>query len=137
MAINSLEAIDILFEALKEILLDVAKPNGGVHKQKRPINSTKEDIVINSLPIDRNTGFQNGVLNVNIHVPNLSVTTGGVLDNTVPNLTRIKDLTKKVEAIIADVYADDWSYEVQQDNFFEEEKSSYNNVRVQFRALNI
>ena len=42
--------------------------NGAIYKDKRPSGSTKEDIVINSLPMT-NGFMQNGVFNINIYVP--------------------------------------------------------------------
>ncbi len=136
MAINSLDAIDIIFGGVLPIMQNTKKPNGSVYKVQRPINSVKEDIVVTGLALNRDTGFQNGVLNVNIHVQNLSITSGGITDNSQPNISRIKELTAIIETLIGDIYGDYYSYEIDQDNLFIEEKSSYNNIRVTFRALN-
>jgi hypothetical protein len=56
------------------------------------MNSDKEDVVINSLPIN-NSQMQSGVFNVNIHVPNLVLNINGNIDTTQPNHERIKQLT--------------------------------------------
>ena len=47
--------------------------SGKIYKNKRPAESTKEDIVINSILMD-NEFLQDGTFNVNCYVPYVSVT---------------------------------------------------------------
>ncbi len=131
---NSLEALDILYKAVKPIMNDIQKPSGGVYKHQRPLNSEREDIVVNSLAMGREKGIQQGVLNVNVHIPNLLFSNNG--DNTQPNHARILYLTKAIETLIEEVYGDDYNFHIDQDNIFQEDKSSYNNIRVTFYSLN-
>ena len=63
---------------------------GGVYKAQRPLNSQNEDVVINGLPISDGT-VQLGRGNVNIYVPDVKTTIGGVLQ-TMPNTHRLGQL---------------------------------------------
>jgi hypothetical protein len=60
--------------------------SGDVYKFQRPVNSDKEDVVVNPITID-NEMVQSGVANVNIHVP--SITTA---DGVMPNTARLEEL---------------------------------------------
>jgi hypothetical protein len=73
--------------------------SGNVYMLERPKNSTEEDVVINSLPITADQ-FQNGVFNVNIHVPNLNPKINGKLDDTIPNVPRLKAITDIVVKLL-------------------------------------
>ncbi|TDQ79585.1 hypothetical protein [Sphingobacterium yanglingense] len=70
--ITSIEAGNMLFSFLgKSILMtDINKPSGELCKFERAEGSTKEDIVINTLGLNREP-VQKGVLIVNIYVSNL------------------------------------------------------------------
>ncbi len=137
MGANSIEAEVIVFNILKQIMKDANKPSGGIYFGLRPINSTKEDLVINTLALDRKPGMQKGVIVVNVHVPNLSASINGFNHNSLPNRTRINYLSKLVEKAIENDYSDYGNCQVQQDNMEYEEKSSYNSIRINFNYSNI
>lgn len=71
---------------------------GSIRINMRKLGSTKEDVVINTLYWDGNQ-VQNGILNINIHVPNLLGQTGEnptAVDRTQPNITRFNELGQLV-----------------------------------------
>lgn len=54
------------------ILSDLAKAvSGKVYKDQRPLNSTKEDIIIAVIARDADTQIQRATANVNIYVPDV------------------------------------------------------------------
>ncbi len=87
------DAIDIVWQKINSTVK--ASIDGDVYKLNRPINSKKEDIVINSLPITPDFP-QQCVVNINCYVPNLNVKINGKNDNTIPNTARLKALTNLI-----------------------------------------
>jgi len=75
--------------------------SGSLWQHQRPANSEREDIVVNSLAL---TGqqLQQGVVNVNIHVPNLKVNLDGAADNTMPDLARMHAIEQVLYPLIND-----------------------------------
>lgn len=134
---SNLQAVDIVFSHLKGSVLDMAI-TGQIMKHRRIANSTKEDVVINSLALN-NTQLQRGILNVNIHVPNLSIPTEqtGVRDNGYPNSVRLNQLTDLAIPILKDTWGADYDFDIEQINLITEETSSFNNIRITFQALNV
>lgn len=133
------DAIDILWARMNSDLK--GSISGGVYKLSRPLNSDKEDIVINSITLNA-AQLQEGVLNVNIHVPNLSINVNGVQDNTQPNFSRLKALTALAVSSLSDVWASlgEYNYTPQEPgNPLKEDgiDSYYSNIRVEFFSVNI
>lgn len=132
------DAIDIIWQKLHASSIAVS---GGIYKLSRPLNSAKEDIVVNSITLNADQ-LQEGVLNVNIHVPNLTLEIGGVTDNSQPNFSRLKALTDTVVGILIDQWADDGSY-----NFSVQQPGNpiaepdinqhYSNIRIEFFSVNL
>jgi len=117
--------------------------SGSVRRYSRMINSEKEDIVINSLPIDFDQ-LQSGVLNVNIHVPNPKYTT--IIDGKtqtlqdLPNEARLNTLCNMFSGLFATPYYNDGVYiEMQQQLVLagEDSKSTFINNRLNIRAKNL
>ena len=108
--------------------------SGKIYKDKRPIGSTKEDIVINSLPMTSNF-LQNGIFNINCYVPYISVKIDGV-DQNMPNNARLEAIAKAVYPVFDDIYKDDYNVDVEDHQSFSEEaeKASYINFRVSLNA---
>lgn len=72
--------------------------SGSIRLNLRKLDSSKEDIVINTLYWD-GSQVQSGILNVNIHVPNLVGQTGEnptAVDSTQPNIERFRDIADLV-----------------------------------------
>lgn len=139
---TSFDVINILFSHIKnsELVTGAFKVNGGVYKLQRPLNSDKEDIVINALPFNRED-LQEGVFNVNIFVKNLSITvSGGLTDNSQPNTSRITKLVQIASEVFSETWADDGSYtfELQQEQVFTDENNQhYINLRIEFQNIKI
>ncbi|WP_018675725.1 hypothetical protein [Riemerella columbina] len=106
--------------------------NGRIYKDNRPIDSNKEDIVINSLTMD-NELLQNGVFNINCYVPKKSITINGITQYHKDN-RRLKEITDKVYQVINDVWEDDYNLDVETHQDFEEQNENYYNFRVQLNA---
>ncbi|AFR35966.1 hypothetical protein [Riemerella anatipestifer] len=106
--------------------------NGQIYKYNRPVNSNKEDIVINSLTMT-NQMLQNGVFNINCYVPKKSVTVGGITQLHKDN-KRLKEIADKVYAILNDVWENDYNLDVETHQDFEEQNENYYNFRVQLNA---
>ncbi len=143
MSITTFDIQDRLYTLLNGSASLVSAPGtmltGAIYKSGgRPINSDKEDIVIGSLPINFEQ-IQQAVININIHVPNLSINIGGVQDKTKPNLKRLKELTALVIGIVDDKYYSDYWFNVQQQHLFEEQGANeyYSNIRLNFFSENI
>lgn len=132
---SSLEAIDLVYAALVPSALRTAI-NGQVYKAVRPLNSDKEDVVINALPVT-NQKIQRGLVNVNIHVPNLQLTVGNVIDKTQPNSARIKTLASLAIAILKEKWGANGDYllEIESERVFPDESNHYSNIRVLFYSL--
>lgn len=109
---------------------------GKIYKDKRPSGSTKEDIVINSLPMT-NDFFQDGYFNVNCYVPMLSVNIEGVTQN-MPNNTRMQIISNAVYPIFEKVFTDKYNLSIERHEVFEEEqlKATYINFRINLKAYN-
>ncbi|SEV88915.1 hypothetical protein SAMN05428988_0157 [Chitinophaga sp. YR573] len=137
--ITTLKAIDIVWKRLNESPLKTAV-NGGVYKQKRPLNSKKEDVIINS-PTIVNLQLQEGLINVNIHVPNLLLSNNGAQDNSQPDHVRLEQLADIAASSLTDVWSDDGqiNYDIQSQTVFEDEQTNahYVNFRITFYSVNI
>jgi len=108
--------------------------SGSIYKQKRPIDSSAEDVVIGCLPTV-NSQIQRAVANVNIHVSNLGISG----DNSQPNFARLRELTTLVISKLSDQYKDSFWFDVEQQNIFTENyiNQHYLNIRVQFFNNNL
>ena len=118
-----------------EILLDAnLKISGKIYKDKRPTESQKEDIVINSLTMT-NEFLQKGVFNVNCYVPMLSIkNTNGIIQKQ-KNAKRLKEITNAVYSALDEVWNDDYLLEVTNHQEFEEDNFNYINFRVDLKVI--
>lgn len=108
----------------------------GIIADRRPINSTKEDIIVNHLPFTFEQ-LQEGVVNVNVYVPNLEVQMNGVKDTEYPNYNRLNEITKQVIIEIDDFYDDNILITVEQAKIIEDKAFSYMNIRVAVASKNL
>jgi hypothetical protein len=134
---NTFDEVDIVWTKLNNSSLKTAI-TGAIYKNRRPAGSDKEDIVINALPVN-NADIQQGIVNVNIHVPNLTVSANGTVDNNIPNHTRLKELTVMALAILADNWEEGINYDVQQQNLLMDDTGTdhFVNIRLLFNAINL
>lgn len=135
--ISTLEIIDKLYLVLNVPALKNAI-TGGVYKQRRPLNSKKIDVVINSLPTN-NLQLQTGLANVNIHVPNLVIGSGTAQDNTQPDFAKLRTISSIVIDLLKDQYTPDFWYDVENQTVFPEDNINehYSNIRVKIFNINI
>jgi hypothetical protein len=138
---NSSQAVTSIYHHLKasELMTGDLKPNGDLYKYRRPLNSEMEDVVINSLPFDREALLQ-GTININIHVPNLKVEINGIVDDSQPDLARLEALTDLALDLLKDVWSHDGQhyFNALQENLVQDSNSScYMNIRVDFRSVNL
>jgi hypothetical protein len=81
-----------LFSLLRESPVSAAITGGIYVGDDRPDDSTKEDIVVNSIDLNQDYMPQVGTSNVNIFVPDKVVTIGGK-QQLKANRTRLKELS--------------------------------------------
>lgn len=134
---TTLNLVDILWQRINASPLKTAV-TGGVYKHRRPTASQKEDVVINCLPIN-NEQLQQGIANVNIHVPNKAIAVNGIQDNTQPDHERLSELTELAITSLTDVWQDDYQFDIEQQQFFADEEAGdhYINLRIEFFNINI
>ena len=128
------EVINDLFKVIKSspISKEVA---GSVYKAgQRPLNSLKEDIVINFLTGTADQ-IQTGVVNVNVFVPNIDNSSG----NTVCNTSRCRAIESKMGGWV-DGLEDFDGYRLSLDEMirtmpYEDGKQHFVNVRLKFDYL--
>lgn len=131
---NTMDIVSLAFNVYKNDAI-ASIITGGIYKSPRPIAQDKEDIVIGSLPVT-NEQLQKGIINVNVHVPNLKLTIN-VQDFSQPNYSRLNILTDMAIAAIDEKYFSDYWFIVQQQSVFTEDVSSFSNIRVEFYSENI
>jgi hypothetical protein len=123
------DAINILYAKINASPLKTAI-NGAIYKLKRP-TSAKEDIVINSIVLG-NSNFQEGVFNVNIYVPNITVSGASL-----PNTARLNELETLGNDLFEHVTTQDYSIYKESTSLFEEVSINqhYINFRINFKSL--
>ena len=106
--------------------------SGRVWQHQRPANSQKEDIVVNSLALT-NQPLQQGVVNVNIHVPALSVTLEGRADNTLPNLAKMQAIEAAITPLLEASWREGFHTDIDEPGQpFQEGGTWYLNIRVNY-----
>ena len=119
------DAINLIYSAINVSPLKTAI-NGAIYKFKRP-TSAKEDIVINSLVLG-NTNFQEGVFNVNIYVPNITVNGASL-----PNTARLNELESLGNSLLEEISAQSYMIYKESTSLFEE--VSINQHYINFRII--
>ena len=123
------DAINLIYSAINASPLKTAI-NGAIYKFKRP-TSTKEDIVINSLVLG-DSNFQEGVFNVNIYVPNITVN-----GTSLPNTARLGQLETLGNSLFEHITSQDYSIYKESTSLFEEVSinQNYINFRIILKSL--
>lgn len=136
---TSFDAIDAVYQQLANAAV-MNYITGNIYKVSRPINASddaKEDIVINSLGMP-NADVQQGVVNVNIYVPNPSLEINGRQDNTQPAFVRLQQLTALVIEQVKEFYSGEYWFLYQQDIPLQAQTSEHAiNIRVDFFSINL
>jgi hypothetical protein len=130
------------------VLFSDAKKPTGILALNRLDNSVAEDVIIEPLPMNFAT-LQDGVINVNLFVPNLQMTltgdTGKYIDKSQRNQKRINELDRlMLQSFTPDdesddaIYFDSYSFTYQQSNVFQDTNfQHYLNVRIEFNAITL
>lgn len=137
--ITTLDIVDILWTKINASALKTALGSGGgVYKHQRPLNSAKEDVVINSLPVN-NAQLQQAIANVNVYVPDKTINQNGA-QSKVPDHVRLDALAAIAVQVLKEEYsADAYHYELQQQSLIPDEASNshFINIRIEFFNINI
>jgi hypothetical protein len=105
---------------------------GGIYELSRPKDSVKEDIVVGVLAMNAEQ-TQEGVFNVNIHVPNVVLSS----DSTQPNTARFRVILDKCMEVLNDVRGYDYSFTVSTPGIpYRDGDKWFVNIRVEWMALN-
>lgn len=112
---------------------------GGVYKMNRPLGSTLEDIVVNSLPTVAGTGdLDECIINVNCYAPSVPSTKNGVTFK-VANTKRMQEIAELVAGKLRNVDDTGGHYAVNGIAVLHELSTDdyYTNIRVYFKFTNV
>lgn len=128
---TTLDITTILFQLLNSSPIKTAI-NGGIYKDNRPANSTKEDVVVNAITIDADNA-QRAAGNVNIHVPSINTS-----DGPQPNHGRLSSLATITVGVIKEAYGEAYNLWVENQNLIKEPNADswYVNFRIRFKFHN-
>ena len=135
--IQTFDTDSILFALLNSNQAIKAMITGGVYNSQRPLNSEKEDIVVNTITLTQDSSPQEGVSNINIHVPDMTVKINSV-QQTVINNGRLKVISEAVLAAIRSANIEGLKcYPESQTTIQESEiKQHYCNIRINWNIHN-
>ncbi|AQX00422.1 hypothetical protein ATE49_15185 [Elizabethkingia miricola] len=108
--------------------------SGDIYKDRRPVGSTKEDAVINSISMNEEF-LQDGVFNINIYIPYLRVKINGI-DQDMPNEVRQKIIMNFVKPLLESVYTKDYNLKLEFHDVLDDAKDNWINFRVNMKAFN-
>jgi hypothetical protein len=143
MSNTSLSALNMLYQHILHsvLLTDAKKPNGKLCKLERPLNSVLEDVVINSLGLNRED-VQEGVFNVNVYVPNLKLLRPNDADKSQPDTARLLYLSTLANTALGEgeeiwEASGNYCFKLQQDQLYQDENNQhYMGYRVEFYLQN-
>lgn len=128
--ITASQAAKEIFNILKESEITIS---GNIYIDSRPLNSEKEDIVVRTLAMNGGQR-QAGVVNVNIHVPNLHL----IGDNTQPDRKRLNTIGNACLNALDDVWGRNYNFHLQNAGTIEGDgKDWFLNIRVRFHSIRI
>lgn len=132
---TTLDIVDIVYGWLSPTVFSDSL-SGEVYKHKRPINSKKEDVVIEALA-SLNLDFQTSIVNVNIHVPDLIISQNNAQESQADHV-RLKQLATSIQPYL-NKWADNTGFDIQQQILVEDPDAGqhYINFRLNFYSLNI
>ena len=127
-----IETDDILYRLLAGDTAVNTAVGGRIYPEKRPLNSTTADIVVNTIALDSNMP-QTGTSNVNIHVADKKATIGGQ-QQYVPDRETLRQLTALVVAALETTVISGLCLRISNQNVIAEESihQHYMNIRVEW-----
>lgn len=103
---------------------------GSIYPLNRPLNSAKEDVVVSTLALNADQ-MQEGVVNVNVHVPNLKIDG----DITQPNLPRFETIVEAALDLLDDNWITDCNYSIEEPGTVQRDGNNwFCNIRLRFYA---
>lgn len=123
---TTFDAIDIIYSVINNSSLKTAV-NGTINKLKRQTGSTKEDIVINSIALN-DTNLQEGVFNVNIYVPNITIN-----GSSLPNTVRLKALSEEAKELFQEINGSYYNIWLSEQFIFEDVSTSFHYINLRLR----
>lgn len=128
--ITANEAAKEVFDVLKASSISIS---GNIYLDSRPLNSDKEDIVVRTLAMGADQR-QSGIVNVNIHVPNLHL----IGDNTQPDRSRLNTIGNACLYALDDVWGRNFNFHLQNAGTMETDgKEWFLNIRVRFNSIRV
>lgn len=128
--------LDMVLDGLS--LIDVPEVNelidGVVIALKRPFDSDKTDVVVNSLSLS-NRPLQEGTFNVNIHCPNLkNVKYGNTADTKTADIVKMKAISDVIIPLLECRWMEDFhtDIEVPPEPIQDNDGTWYLNIRVNY-----
>lgn len=141
--ITSSEAVDILYLYLKgcELFSDSKKPTGELCKGDRKENSKLEDVVINTLGLNRNP-VQSGFIYLNLYVKNLDPLRVPDIGNgkNMRDTARLKYLSKLAQKVLEGDNGELWigqdvCFEIESDTIEEDGDMHYASFKIEFTTI--
>lgn len=136
--ITTLDILDIIYTQLatSDLVGTTNNITGSIYKLTRPMDSTKEDIVINCLPVTGDL-LQMATVNVNIYVPDFHATVDSV-QQYFPDLARLDTLAAKAITAVDNTNTAGYFFWVASQTIFVEEAihQHFINLRVEFKNIN-
>lgn len=122
---------NLVYRILKDSGID-SQISGGLYSRTRPDDSVLEDIVVNTLSLTTDYTPQQGMVNINIHVPDIKVNINGKTNSKL-NAVRLEQLGKAVCDIVENVKMQGFNISVSAVSLLEESERQehYANIRVQ------
>ena len=129
---TALTAQEAIFQRLVQSgVKNTSALTGSIFKNRRPKDSQKDDIVVRALTMNAEQ-IQEGVINVNIHVPNLKLST----DSTQPDEMRFKAITDLVLAVLKDYRGFDYWFTIKVPGLlYPDGDNWFSNIQVEFTSL--
>ncbi len=136
--ITTLDILDILYAQLtaSDLVGTTNSITGSIYKLTRPVDSVKEDIVINCLPVTNNL-LQLATVNVNIYVPDFHATVSGT-QQYLPDLARLDTLAAMAITALDNINMPGYYFYVASQVVYNEEAihQHFINIRIEFRNIN-
>lgn len=86
--------------------------DGAIYKYHKPLNSKRTNVVVNSLTLSV-APLQQGIVNVNIHAPNLNpVTADGVSDSQFPDSIKLNQLATVASGLLDCQWKDEFHTDI-------------------------
>jgi len=131
--ISTLDIENIVYDILNVPSLTGVITGDVYLSDDRPLNSQLEDVEINTITMTQEPYPQEGVMNVNIYVPDMALSIGGV-NQYKPNKSRLKTIIEIVKELIVNQTNKYISLNITNELMLSERsiRQSFINLRIEF-----